>query len=230
MWHTHFFLRLKILHIVILAVITATLAIFGFQFGSSYMYHVMIADVSMEGYDICDADCASRFDERYDFKCTEISSDEFVCRGSRQAVTFGDDVGWVGTYPHHYGEILALPDAQYKRASFDISGMEILDIETETVRIYFAPYHDPTNIMHTATIRPGDMFIAGCTDDNEPVHLFRHIGIYERDGVDYLELWAAHPVPPEGLIPCDLSDAVKTSLQVSYDVVLPEYDNFGFDQ
>lgn len=192
----------------------------------------MIASVSMDGHDTCDADCARNFEENYPFKCAEVASGEFACREGREAVRLEDGayVGWTGAYPQHYGEILAFSEGQYDSASFDIAGMEILDAGSGAARITFAPYHNPASIAHVATILPGDMFLAGCTDDSEPVHLFRHSGTFERGGVLYVELWAAHPSPPPGLVPCDLSKIVEASLQADYDVVLPDYEDFGFDQ
>ena len=220
------------LYIVIIAVIVTVAAILGLQISSNHAYQSMIASVSMDGYDACNADCARNFEENYSFKCVEVAPGEFVCREGREAVRLEDGacVGWSGTYPQHYGEILAFSEGQYDRAGFDIAGVKIMDAESGAARIAFAPHHDPTNIAHVATVLPGDMFLAGCTTDENPVHLFRHSGTFERGGILYIELWAAHPVPPPGLVPCDLSKTVEVSLQTDYDIVLPDYEDFGFGQ
>ena len=220
-------------HVVLMTVIFMAAVMLGLHINSHYAYQFMIAGVSMDGHDeyACHADCARNIEENSMFKCTEVALGEFVCRERREAVELWKNfyAGLMATYPQHYGEILAFPDGQYDRAGFDIAGVEILDAESGAAKITFAPYHDPTNIAYVATVLPGDMFLAGCSDDEEPVHLFRHSGMFEHDGVLYVELWAAHPTSPSGLVPCDLSEAIETSLQVDYNIVLPDYEEFGFD-
>ena len=231
--HAPFF-TLKPSHLVLVTVIFLVAVMAGLQINSHYAYQFMIAGVSMDGHDeyACHADCARSFEAHNPFKCAEVEPWEFACREGREAVRLlkGSQVGLMSTYPLHYGEILALSEGRYDRAVFDIAGVEILDAESGATKITFAPYHDSANIAYVATVLPGNMFLASCSDDKEPVHLFRHSGTFEHDGVLYVELWAAHPIPPPGLVPCDLSEAIETSLQVDYSIVLPDYQDFGFGQ
>jgi hypothetical protein len=66
-------------------------------------------------------------------------------------------------------------------------------------------------------------------DNRESTHLVKYTDLYEYENKTYAEFWGLHPFTPPELFPCDLPKILESSLKIKYDILLPEYEEFGFD-
>ena len=175
---------------------------------------------------ICDKDCAEQASIGY--KCTEIDQDEYVCRKQR-GFSIGDNpVLYHSAGPISYGEIVSFPEDQFDGSWFNISGVKIIDRDSGTIQADFVESADDSVVAYSAQLRPDDSFLS-CVNPWESTHLVYYIDLYEHEDKTYAEFWGLHPYVPPELFPCNVPKILEHSLDQDYDILLPEYEEFGFE-
>lgn len=177
---------------------------------------------------ICDKECVEQVSNGY--KCTEIKSDEYVCR-KHQGYSIGDDtILFHSAGPISYGEIISIPEGNFDDSWFNIYNVRIIDKNSKTIHVDFTESKDQnsTTPLYSAKLRPNDSFLS-CVNPWKSTHLVYFTDIYEYENKTYAEFWGLHPYTPPELFPCNMPKILEHSLKINYDIVLPEYEEFGFD-
>lgn len=177
----------------------------------------------------CDKECVENMNDAY--KCVEIKQDESVCRRER-GDTIGDHaVQYSSAGPISYGEIVSFPEGKPDVQWFNVENIKILDKNSKTIQVDFNESQDidtPSNIIYTAKLKPNDTYLS-CVNPWKSTHLVRYVDLYEYENKTYAEFWGLHPYTPSELFPCDLPKILESSLKINYDILLPKYEEFGFD-
>ena len=188
----------------------------------------------------CDKDCADKIDDRY--KCVEIKPDDFVCRLERGYSVGDEHILFTSAGPISYGEIGSFPVDKDKDDDgdnddngdkwFNIKNVKIVDENSKTVQVDFYEVQenndDSLNPIYTAKLKPSDTFLS-CVNPWNVKHLVQYTDIYEYENKTYAEFWGLHPYVPPELFPCEPPKIFEYSLRTNYDIVLPKYEEFGFD-
>ena len=178
----------------------------------------------------CNAECVGQMNDSY--KCVEIKQDEFVCRKAR-GDTFGDDDNGVrmnSAGPISYGEIVYFPEGKSDVKWFNLESVRVIDKNSKTIQVDFNDGDDDNpsaDVVYTAKLYPKDTFLSCNPWDS--AHLVQYTDLYEHENKTYAEFWGLHPYTPPELFPCDVPKTLDSSLKMKYDVLLPEYEEFGFD-
>ena len=176
---------------------------------------------------ICDKDCTKKVSDGY--RCVEIKQDEYVCRQPR-GYSIGDNViRYHSAGPISYGEIVSFPEDKFDVSWFNISNVKIIDRNSKTIQVDFAESKDsPTNVIYSVTLKPDDSFLS-CINPWKGTHLVYYTGLYKHENKTYAEFWGLHPYTPPELFPCNVPKILEYSLRQEYNILLPEYEEFGFD-
>lgn len=178
----------------------------------------------------CNKECVQKANDAY--KCTEIKHDEFVCR-TKRGDTIGDsDVHYRSAGPISYGEIVGFPEGKPDVQWFNVANIKIIDKNSKTIQVDFNEYADgvvSSDIIYTAKLKPNDDYVS-CNNPWKSTHLVRYVDLYDFENKTYAEFWGLHTFTPPELFPCDVPKILEYSLRTNYDdILLPEYDMFGFD-
>ena len=177
----------------------------------------------------CDKDCADKFTDGY--KCAEVNQGEFACRKER-GYSWGDiDILFYSAGPISYGEIAAIPAGKSDHVMFSITNIRIVDSNSETIQADFIgskESNDSLDIVYTAKLKPNDTFLS-CVDTRTVPHLVQYTGILKHEGKTYAEFWALHPYVPPELFPCEEPKVFERSLRTDFGIILPKYEEFGFE-
>ena len=174
----------------------------------------------------CDAECVENMNESY--KCVEIGQDEHVCRQPRGYSIAGDTIREIiSAGPISYGEILSLPEDDFDAVLFNISGVRILDKNSKTIQVDFAESEDNPSVIYSAKLKPNDSFLS-CINPWKGTHLVYYTDLFEYENRTYVEFWGLHPYTPPEMFPCDLPKLWEQSLRYDYEILIPEYEEFGF--
>lgn len=163
-------------------------------------------------------------------RCYEIRPDEFACRTDRkiffpQARIQFSSAGPAGSY----GETVWVPEGETDVCFFSIASMEIADHAEKAILIDFGHHPDcaRSGVFHTATMLPGDTYVE-CYTRFGGIHIVTYTDLVPIRNETYAEFWGVHATLPGELIPCDVPKIIKRSLEIRYDVGLPEYDDEHF--
>ena len=177
----------------------------------------------------CDKNCTEQAPKGY--KCVEVKQDEFVCRQPR-GHSFGDDAVLHGSAgPISYGEIVAFSEDKSDIIVFNIDNMHIVDKNSEMIRVDFTESVDkdaPSNVIYSSELKPNDSFLS-CLNPWKSTHIVYYTGLYGYQNKTYAEFWGLHPYTPPELFPCDMPKLLEQSLRHRFDILIPEYEEFGFD-
>ncbi len=175
---------------------------------------------------MCDKDCTEQVSDGY--KCTEIKQDEYVCRKQR-GFSIGDDaVFYHSAGPISYGEIVSFPEGKFEDIWFNIYNVRVIDKNSKTIQVDFVESEDSSSVIYSAKLKPNDSFLS-CINPWKSTHLVYYTDLYEYESKTYAEFWGLHPYAPPELFPCDMPKILEYSLRTDYDILLPEYEKFGFD-
>ena len=176
---------------------------------------------------VCDKECTEQRSDGY--RCTEVKQDEYVCRKQRGFSNGGDNaVLHHSAGPISYGEIISFPEDNFDTVLFNISGVKITDKDSKTIRVDFAESQESPNVIYSAELKPNDSFLS-CINPWKGTHLVYYTGLFEYENRTYAEFWGLHPYTPPELFPCDLPKLWEQSLRYDYDILIPEYEKFGFE-
>ena len=176
---------------------------------------------------VCDKECTEQRSDGY--RCTEIKQDEYVCRKQRGFSNNGDNaVLHQSAGPISYGEIISFPEDNFDTVLFNIAGVKITDKDSKTIQVDFAESQDLPDVTYSAKLKPNDSFLS-CINPWESTHLVYYTGLFEYENRTYAEFWGLHPYTPPELFPCDLPKLWEQSLRHDYDILIPEYEEFGFE-
>ena len=176
---------------------------------------------------ICDKECTEQRSDGY--RCTEVKQDEYVCRKQRGFSNNGDN-----TVLHHsagpisYGEIISFPEDNFDSVLFNIAGVRITDKDSKTIQVDFAESEEDPSVTYSAKLKPNDSFLS-CINPWKGTHLVYYTDLFEYENKTYAEFWGLHPYTPPELFPCDLPKLWEQSLRHDYDILIPEYEEFGFE-
>ena len=173
----------------------------------------------------CDAECVKHMNESY--KCIEINQDEYVCRQSRGHPVGDYTVRSISAGPISYGEIISFPEGNFDSVLFNIAGVRITDRDSKTIEIDFAESEESPSVIYSAKLKPNDSFLS-CINPWKGTHLVYYTDLFEYQNKTYAEFWGLHPYTPPELFPCDLPKLWEQSLRHDYDILIPEYEEFGF--
>ena len=180
----------------------------------------------------CDKDCIDRIDDRYE--CVEIKQDDFVCRLERGYSVGDEHILFASAGPISYGEIGSFPvdkDDDDDSKWFNIKNVKIVDENSKTIQVDFyesQKNNGSSSPIYTAKLKPNDTFLSCMTPWNS-AHLVQYTDLYEYENKTYAEFWGLHPYVPPELLPCEQPKIFEYSLRTNYDIVLPKYEEFGFD-
>jgi len=178
----------------------------------------------------CDKKCAEKVPDGY--KCVEVKQEEFVCRLERGRHTFSDNaVFYNSAGPIPYGEIVSFPEGKPDVHWFNVANIKIIDKNSKTIQVDFNESHDDvySDVIYTAKLKPNDDYVS-CNNPWKSTHLVRYVDLFEYENKTYVEFWGLHPFTPPELFPCDVPKILEFSLRTNYDdILLPKYDEFGFD-
>ena len=176
---------------------------------------------------VCDKECTEQRSDGY--RCTEGKQDEYVCRKQRGFSNNGDNaVLHQSAGPISYGEIISFPEDNFDAVLFNIAGVKITDKDSKTIHVDFAESQDSPDVIYSAKLKPNDSFLS-CINPWESTHLVYYTGLFEYENRTYAEFWGLHPYTPPELFPCDLPKLWEQSLRYDYDILIPEYEEFGFE-
>ena len=129
--------------------------------------------------------------------------------------------------PISYGEIISFPEDNFDAVLFNIAGVRITDRDSKTIQVDFAESQDSPIVVYSAKLEPNDSFLS-CINPWKGTHLVYYTGLFEYENKAYAEFWGLHPYTPPELFPCDLPKLWEQSLRHNYDILIPEYEEFGF--
>ena len=175
---------------------------------------------------ICDKECTEQRSDGY--RCTEVKQDEYVCRKQRGFSNNGDNaVLHHSAGPISYGEIISFPEGNFDSVLFNIADVRITDRDSKTIEIDFAESEESPSMIYSAKLKPNDSFLS-CINPWKGTHLVYYTDLFEYQNKTYAEFWGLHPYTPPELFPCDLPKLWEQSLRHDYDILIPEYEEFGF--
>ena len=165
------------------------------------------------------------------YRCAEVNRDEFVCRKER-CYSHGDqEILFHSAGPISYGEIASIPVGQSERRVFGVTNIRIVEENSETIQADFIGFQENYDVLipvYTAKLKPNDTFLQ-CANPWQTGHLVLYSGLYEHEGKTYAELWGLHPYVPPELFPCEVPKIFERSLHTDFGILLPKYEEFGFD-
>ena len=219
--------------------VAASAAVLAVHYASDYVhFHQHMAGLGIDKETICDSACADRAMGGYyywyelGYACVEVGPDSYVCRPPRGA----DDISKDGhqtlqmAMPNGpYGEIFTVPADGTGSGIYHVGTVRLTDAHADKVRVNFREYADggEFDVVHVADMVPGDTYVECSRGTQNVFHLAEYTGTFDLNGTKMAEFWAAHVWPqPAELSPCDAEKTVSRSLQIDYDVGLPDYEEF----
>ena len=226
---------------VFLAVAASALALAAHHAADYVLFHQHMVNLGIDGDTMCDSACADRVmgDDYYrggyerGYACVEVGPDSYVCRPPRGADDLRKD-GYqtvqVARPNGPYGEIFIVPADGTGRGVYHVGTVLLADESLDKIRVSFHEYGTDGygGVVHVAEMAPGDTYVE-CEPYRQNVfHLVEYTGTFDMNGTEMAEFWALHvwPRPPE-LSPCDAEKVISRSLQIDYDIELPDYEEFG---
>lgn len=170
----------------------------------------------------CDEECT--LNQRDGFLCAETTKNEHVCRPPRE-IFYPERATQMRTaFPPEYGEFLYFPDGLTTDDGllFDIDKVDLINPDTKQIRIEFANHNirpPEPQFEYITELVPGQTFVSHCTgSERKTAHMVEYLDVFELDGTTYIEFWGSHVTMPDSLLPCQLPELIKNSIQ--YDLSL----------
>ncbi len=166
--------------------------------------------------DGCNKDCKKEQEKRGYF-CTEIQSNDYVCRPPREIRFPEQELPIQSAFPPTYGEFAYFPDGlTVKDRLFDITKVDLINKDTKQIQIEFAHHNleEPKKeFRYFATLVPGQTFVSHCTGSHlKTGHLTEYLDVFELDGITYIEFWGSHVTMPDALLPCEIPELIEHSI------------------
>ena len=224
---------------IVYAVAAVLVAVPALHYAVDYVqFHRHMLDLGIDDGSYCDSACVTnRMTEKYHryeegYACVEVSSDRYICRPPRGAYDLYKEVYppvYVAVPNASYGEIFVVATDGSDKGFYHVGEVVLVDEPEDRIAVnFYAPTRDGWgDVIHVAEMSPGDTYVECSPERQNVFHLVEYTGMFDRDGTEMAEFWAAHiwPQPPE-LSPCDPKKVISRSLQIDYDMGLPPYEEF----
>ena len=209
------------------------------HYAADYLYfHQHMAGLVMADDPVCDLACADRimtegYFWRYELghACVEVGPNSYVCRPARGADDLRKEGYQIMTVPQPnaaYGEIFVVPTDGTDVGIYHVGEVLLTDVSSDKIRVNFYEYFvNGSEIIHVADMVPGDTYVDCNPYIRNVLHIVEYTGTFDMNGTGMAEFWAVHILPrPQELSPCDAEKVIRKSLQVDYDIDLPDYGEF----
>ncbi len=209
------------------------------HYASDYVqFHRHMLGLGIDDGSYCDSACAANFmTERYDeyqegYACVEVDPERYVCRPPRGADSLraeGYQSMQMAVPNGSHGEIFVVATDGNDTGAYHVGEVALIDGSSDRIMVnFYAPVSDGRDdVIHVAELVPGDTYVECGPGGQNVFHLVEYTGTFSLNGTMMAEFWAAHiwPQPPE-LSPCDAEKTISRSLQIDYDLKLPDYEEF----
>jgi len=183
-----------------------------------------LQEITQQEFEICDKDCKTKQEKQRDYFCTEIQTNDFVCRPPRDIFWEDQIVQIKSAFPPNYGEFAYFPEGKVdeKDRLFDIVNLDLVNKETKEIMIEFG-YHNPEltakSFEYSTFLHPGDTFVSHCLGGESKIaHIVEYLDTFDLDGTTYVEFWGIHVTMPDELLPCEMPDLIQHTLQIDLSI------------
>ena len=171
--------------------------------------------------DGCDDDCKKNHEDKREYLCVSLDSEQYICRPPRHIFYPDKDMQVRTAFPPTFGEFAYIPkdkEILEKNRLFDIIKIVPIDEDSEAILVEFG-YHSVENtdnhFEYSAILFPGDTFVSHCLGgDSKTAHIVEYRDIIEMAGKTYFEFWGTHVTLPDELLPCKMPDLIQHSLRI----------------
>ena len=170
--------------------------------------------------DGCNIDCKEEQEKRGHL-CTEIYTDDYVCRPPREIKYPDEEFQILTAFPPTFGEFAYFPaGVDMEERFFDITRVDLINPVTNEIRVKFVQHNLKYFIKdfeYTALLFPGQTFVSHCLGGNsKTAHLVEYRDIFVIDRKIYIEFWGSHVEMPDELLPCEMPELIQYTIPIDY--------------